>query len=138
MRDAELYAILQHYTHPVQKEEALTQFVDLTYLREISMGDREFEQTIIQQFIMQVPGELQQMEEAIAAKSPQVKAIAHGMKSTVSYLGLHHRLHPVLQRIETEGANGGSSPTVEEDFEEVRWVCLQAIEEAKTLVPSYA
>jgi CheY-like chemotaxis protein len=138
VRDAELYAILQHYTHPVQKDEAPDGVIDLAYLREISMGDREFEQTIIQQFIIQLPEELAQMKEAIAAKSPAIKAIAHGMKSSVSYLGLHQRLHPVLHRMETDGANGSSSSTLHEDFEEVRAVCLQAIEEAKMLVPSYA
>jgi HPt (histidine-containing phosphotransfer) domain-containing protein len=102
------------------------------------MGDREFEQTIIQQFIIQIPEELQQMEEAIAAKSADVKALAHGMKSSVSYLGLHQRLHPVLHRIETGSTNGVTSDTLQQDFEEVRSVCLQAVEEAKGLVLSYA
>ncbi len=138
VRDAELYAILQLYTHTVTKEETPPQLVDLTYLHEISMGDREFEQTIIQQFIIQVPEELQQMEEAIAAKSADVKALAHGMKSSVSYLGLHHRLHPVLHRIETGSLNGAASDTLQQDFEEVRSVCLRAVEEAKGLVLSYA
>jgi HPt (histidine-containing phosphotransfer) domain-containing protein len=96
------------------------------------MGDVDFEQTILQQFMIQVPQELKEMNEAITNRNLlQIKSIAHGMKSSVSYMGLNERLHPVLHRIETEAANSEKHPHFEEDYDAVRSVCEQAIIEAK-------
>lgn len=137
VRDVELYAILKQHSGAEANEVVHSGIINLAYLKEISMGDKEFEQTIIQQFIIQVPEELKGLEAAIKAEDwVQMKGLAHGMKSSVSYLGLNNRLHPVLHRIETGPVNAGVAPLLIEDFEEVRSVCLQAVEESKQLITS--
>ena len=45
---------------PLRDEELL----DLNYLKEISEGNTEFENSMIEQFLQQVPGELESMKEA--------------------------------------------------------------------------
>ncbi len=137
VRDAQLYAILKQYTQHENPANGYghTKIVNLSYLKEIAMGDEDFEQTIIQQFIVQVPEELKGLENAInGGQATAIKAVAHGMKSSVSYLGLNDRLHPVLHRIETGTYTSESGTDLQKDFEEVQSVCLQAIAEAKSLV----
>jgi signal transduction histidine kinase/HPt (histidine-containing phosphotransfer) domain-containing protein len=135
VREVELHAILKQYSRPLPASDVPDGVINLSYLREISMGDPEFEQTIIQQFIIQVPEELKDLEEAIGAGDAKgVKAVAHTMKSSVSYLGVNTRLFPALHRLETRAINADRIE-LEQDFEEVRTVCMQAIEEAKQLLP---
>jgi CheY-like chemotaxis protein len=134
VRETELYAILQLYATPVTPNEEDDKMVNLDYLRELSMGDTEFENTIIRQFIIQVPEELASLQEAIERHDPQqIKSIAHGMKSSVAYLGLNDRLHPFLHRMEVEAVSGDTT-NFEEDYKEVKRVCEQAIVEARDLV----
>ena len=136
VREFDLYQILQQYskTHTIENGEA-NGIVDLSYLKDISMGDQEFEQMIIQQFMVQVPQELNQMKKAINSLDfEQIKSVAHGMKSSVSYMGLNDRLHPILHRMETEAINKDHSLHFEEDFLEVQRVCNLAILEAKKLL----
>jgi signal transduction histidine kinase/CheY-like chemotaxis protein len=134
VRETELYAILQLYATPVTPNEEDDKMVNLDYLRELSMGDTEFENTIIRQFIIQVPEELASLQEAIERHDPQqIKSIAHGMKSSVAYLGLNDRLHPFLHRMEVEAVSGDTTH-FEEDYKEVKRVCEQAIVEARDLV----
>jgi HPt (histidine-containing phosphotransfer) domain-containing protein len=113
--------------------------VQLDYLRELSMGDVEFEQTIIRQFIIQVPEELSSLHEAIQDQNmQQIKSIAHGMKSSVAYLGLNDRLHPVLHRMEVEAVSGIDNPHFEQDYDELKRVCERAMSEARELVQEMA
>ncbi len=133
VREVELYNILQQYakSNIIEKPDKAG-IIDLSYLQDISMGDVDFEQTILQQFMIQVPQELKEMNDAIADMDfVQIKSIAHGMKSSVSYMGLNERLHPTLHRMETEATNSEKQPHFEEDYNEVRLVCEQAILEAK-------
>ncbi len=134
VREAELYAILkQHATGATQDRAAGV--VNLSYLKDLSMGDSGFEQTIIEQFIIQIPEELKALQEAISDKNMlQIKSVAHGMKSSVSYMGLTERLHPILHRIESEAAGNEQESPFEEDFDEIKTVCEQAVVEAKGLV----
>jgi signal transduction histidine kinase/CheY-like chemotaxis protein len=131
VREVQLYNILQQYAKSNIKPDKAG-IIDLSYLQDISMGDVDFEQTILQQFMIQVPQELKEMNEAITDMDfVQIKSIAHGMKSSVSYMGLNERLHPILHRMETEATNSEKQPHFEEDYNDVRLVCEQAILEAK-------
>jgi len=135
VKDAELYGILKQYAQPVSNLGVTPSVVDLAYLKELSMGDAEFEQTIIQQFIIQVPEEVKALRAAVFARDAvQMKSVAHGMKSSVSYMGLHHRLYATLHRIETAGAGPMNAEELLNDFEEVQLVCRQAVSEAAGLL----
>jgi signal transduction histidine kinase/CheY-like chemotaxis protein/HPt (histidine-containing phosphotransfer) domain-containing protein len=136
VREFDLYQILQQYSNaPKMENNERDGIIDLSYLKDISMGDQEFEQMIIQQFMIQVPQELNQMKKAINSLDfDQIKSVAHGMKSSVSYMGLNDRLHPILHRMENEAMTKVHAPHFEEDFLEVQRVCNIAILEAKTLL----
>ena len=136
IKEAELFAMLQQYSTgdmPVeQKVNGNTPgIVSLSYLQELSMGDKNFEQAIMQQFIAQVPQELDSLKEAITQQDfTAVKSITHGMKSTVAYLGLLDMLQPNLNRLEVEAVAKSAENHFVEDFKKVETVCHQAIVEA--------
>jgi HPt (histidine-containing phosphotransfer) domain-containing protein len=64
--------------------------VDLTFLNEISDGDQEFITDVLQTFLEEMPKDMRQLREAIAAKNVQdIGKVAHKTKSTLQTLGLH-------------------------------------------------
>jgi CheY-like chemotaxis protein len=133
IKESELYSMIEQYARASSSEPAET-VINLQYLRELSMGDAEFEHAIIRQFIVQMPEELELLEDAIAARRfPKIKGIAHGMKSSVAYMGLTEKLNPYLQRMETEAVLQPEAPHFEEDFAQVKIICDQALAEAKLL-----
>ncbi|RYZ20349.1 MAG: response regulator [Chitinophagaceae bacterium] len=139
IKEGELYAILQHYCQLMEPESTPAPVVNLGYLRELSLGDTEFENAIIRQFIVQVPEELNLLQEAVeAGNRGQIKSIAHGMKSSVAYLGLTERLSPYLHRMEVEAVAQADENHFREDYLEVRKVCEQAVTEARGLLSSPA
>jgi signal transduction histidine kinase/CheY-like chemotaxis protein len=134
VKEAELYAILKEYSDKDETHPGQEQVVDLQYLRELSLGDAEFENAIIRQFIIQVPEELGLLQEAVQKKNKQqIKSIAHGMKSSVAYLGLTDKLNENLHRMEMEAVSEGEDH-FEEDFLQVKKICEQAVQEAKHLL----
>ncbi len=135
IHERELLALLAGYGNEINIEPAGKKTIDLTYLKEIAAGDSNFQDTIIRQFISQIPEEIQLLEIAIQDSNlQQIKSLAHGMKSTVAYLGLGKKLHPFLQRMEMEAA-GNESPThFQEDMEDITIICTKAIQEAQELV----
>ncbi len=67
------------------------------------MEDEDVENTIMRQFIVQIPEELETLQQAIQENNRlQIKSLAHGMKSSVSYLGLKDQLYPYLHRMERQ------------------------------------
>lgn len=142
VKETELFAILKQYARPYEQagekkaaEAPQTELIDLAYLKELSMGDPEFENAIIRQFIVQVPDELTLLQEAISFNNFQrVKSLAHSMKSTVAYLGLADKLHPALQRMEAEAVAAKEDHHFQEDFQLVKSICEKAIQEARQLL----
>ncbi|MDB5253658.1 MAG: hypothetical protein JWP27_2827 [Flaviaesturariibacter sp.] len=135
VKEAELYSILQSYCGDEEMVAETEQVISLDYLRELSLGDSEFENAIIRQFIVQVPEEISLLQEAVlAVNRQQIKSIAHGMKSSVAYLGLTDRLSHNLHRMEMEAVSNADETHFEEDFSEVKSVCEQAVVEARQLL----
>ena len=135
IKEMDLYTMLEQYAGAVSAPKPTTEMViNLQYLRELSMGDSDFEQAIIRQFIVQVPEELDLLQEAITARQyVKIKSIAHGMKSSVAYMGLTEKLNSYLQRMESESVLQPQTPHFDEDFEQVKTICGQALAEAKLL-----
>jgi CheY-like chemotaxis protein len=136
LKEGELFSLIQSYTQPVNVENNEgTGIIDLAYLRELSNGDTEFEQAIIYQFVVQIPNELDGLRDAILQKDfLRIKSVAHGMKSSVAYMGLSDKIYPYLQMIEAEAAKNNDSYHYIPDFEQVENLCKQAIEDAKNLL----
>ena len=55
------------------------------------------------------------------------------MKSSVAYMGLSEKLNHYLQRMETEAVLQPESPHFEEDLEQIKYICNQALAEARLL-----
>ena len=135
VKEGELFAILRQYAREASEPAAPVNVISLDYLRELSFGDPEFENAIIRQFIVQVPDELKLLQDAIKARDYSlIKSLAHGMKSSVAYLGLSERLFPTLQRMEEEAVVASENPHFDEDFRYLQEVCEQAVKEARQLI----
>lgn len=62
---------------------------DLSYLKEISNGSKEFIIEMISVFIREIPIEIDKLEKHLAAKDwKSLKSVAHKMKSTFSIMGI--------------------------------------------------
>jgi signal transduction histidine kinase/CheY-like chemotaxis protein len=139
VKEGELYSILKQYAIQPQQVVAAPKaanmelsLIDLAYLKELSMGDADFEKEIIKQFIIQVPQELAELQDALqAGDRTRIKGIAHGMKSSVAYVGLKDILHPGLHRIETAAVSEEIEEELQNDYQHIKTICDKAIIEAK-------
>ena len=136
INEAELYTILLHYTNKNQNPDGkISSVIDLDYLNELSKGDKNFETEMIRQFIIQVPEEIKSLGSFIQQKNLiAVKSAAHGLKSSVSFVGLSSKLQPVLEQIEKQASSGNGLKEIQQDFEQLQTICNQAVEEAKSLL----
>lgn len=127
-----LYGLIRQYAMPKDEpDEEATPMISLQYLHELSGNDAEFEKQILQQFVLQTPKELSELEKAIHQNDPQqIKRIAHSLKSTVGYVGMAELLHPHLDRLEKWGENGAA----EHDFHFVKEKCSTAFTEVEKML----
>ncbi len=94
---------------------------------------KTFERNMIKAFSTQMPLELNNLKTAIGDKNyKRIGRIAHNMKSTVSYMGLH-QLTPLLQQIETESELENGLARINENFTLIDATCQLAIKEAHEL-----
>jgi len=133
-----LYDLILQYTapHPAKAARENKQgIIDLDYLREISKGNTEFEMAMIRQFIVQVPEEIQALKSAIEQHDFQhITAIAHGLKSSVSFMGLSVKLEPVLRQIEEHASTTKNIAAVQQHFEQLQQDCQEAVAEVRSLL----
>ena len=104
--------------------------LDLDYLKEISGGDTHFERTMMEQFVQQVPGELDRLKGAMERKDmPELASVAHNMKTTISFMGLSGKLSGELEFIETNAANADVIPALNEKIFRIEEICHAALVE---------
>ena len=73
---------------------------DLSYLEDLSGGNRDFMREIIDMFVVQTPGDLQQLETLIDQRDwQQAASQAHRIKPTLNYVGAN-ALRDELQQLE--------------------------------------
>jgi signal transduction histidine kinase/DNA-binding response OmpR family regulator len=129
IKETVLYNIIARHAQHVSEDSLSFQHINLGYLHQLSGNDKTFEREILQQFMEQAPVELGHLEEAIHAKDfEQVRRSAHGLKSTVGYVGLADELHPCLDKLEKDAASG-LAPDMMENYAPVKSKCLLALEE---------
>lgn len=108
------------------------QLLDLCYLKNLSGGNKAFEVSMIEQFRLQVLGELKTMQDAFSKKNYEETArIAHNMKTTISFMGLTEKLNPCLDYIENNAGVEKENAHVQEKIMAVNEICLQVFREAK-------
>jgi HPt (histidine-containing phosphotransfer) domain-containing protein len=138
IKEIELYKLIKKYGKQKEGSEGKNgngSVIDLTYLQDLSCGNKEFENQIICQFIKQVPQEITSLEQAINKKDySAMRSLAHSMKSSVSYLGLINELGPMLQEIENQAVSQTDLSIIMACFDSIEFTCRQAVNEAKAIV----
>jgi signal transduction histidine kinase/response regulator RpfG family c-di-GMP phosphodiesterase len=106
--------------------------LDLSYLKELSGGNVAFEVSMIEQFLQQVPGELEALQDTFNKKNyVEAAQIAHNMKTSVSFMGLTEKLDTYLDYIETNAGIQKENASVQEKIMVVNKICKQFFGEAK-------
>lgn len=122
----------QNQTNEEVSTQLTFQYLDLSYMQSVSGGDKNFEQTVTQQFINNVPQHLEQLLTAYENKDfTTVKLRAHDLKSSVAIMGLLPHLEKNLTTLEmiTE-----QNTVVENVLESVKSIVRSAVEEAKKIM----
>jgi CheY-like chemotaxis protein len=127
-----LYKLINKYTQRTVPGNAAS-VINMEYLQSLSKGDKIFERNMINAFSKQMPQELNDLKTAIEDRNyKRIGRIAHNMKSTVSYMGLH-QLTPLLQQIETESELENGLTRINENFILIDATIQLAIKEAQEL-----
>lgn len=117
--------------HAAEQE---TPLIQLEYLHQLSMGDKAFEQNMLQQFVTQLPEDLSLLKKAIDEGSvTAIRSTAHNIKTTISFIGLETTLYPLLETLE------GLDSTYDEAFvtgqyNTLKTLCIKALEETLRLL----
>lgn len=121
---------------PLKNGQNQDKILNLNYLQELSKGNTTFVQSMLTQFVEQMPQELTDLNRAINTKDfTLIKSLAHNMKTTVAFVGLDATLHPSLDAIEN-AALKQDFQSIQQAFENVKKLCEQAAEEIVNLVKS--
>lgn len=135
IKETVLYNIIARHAHHTNENfNGHSHHLNLNYLHQLSGNDKDFENQILQQFVVQVPEELAHLEDAIENKKfDQIRRIAHSMKSTIGYVGLSDELQPILNRMEKQ-AESENDLYITEDFQSVQKKCTEVIKEIERLL----
>jgi len=127
IREKELFKIMNNI---LKTNGGGAELLDLGYLKEISGGNTEFEISMIEQFLQQVPDELEAMKEAFDKTNySELTHIAHNFKTSVSFMGLAKNLDHYLDYIESNA--GIQNDNIGEKIMAVNNICQMVFREAK-------
>jgi len=117
--------------HAAEQE---TPLIQLEYLHQLSMGDKAFEQNMLQQFVTQLPEDLSLLKKAIDEGSvTAIRSTAHNIKTTISFIGLETTLYPMLEPLEDLDSNYDTA-FVTEQYNTLKTLCIKALEETLRLL----
>jgi signal transduction histidine kinase/DNA-binding response OmpR family regulator len=132
IKETVLYNIIaRHAQYSTESSNGAGSHLNLGYLHQLSGNDKEFEKQILQQFVLQIPEELNRLRQSIEENNfDAIRREAHSMKSTVGYVGLAEELHPPLQRME-KNAEDEKTDMMKQDFQHVKEKCEATLTEVK-------
>lgn len=105
--------------------------IDLTYLNEISGGDKEFIDEMIQTFLEETPKELVIMEQQLATTDwVELSKTAHKLKSSIKMFGMNELRDEVLH-IEQSGKNSENLDTLGEQVVHFMDHCREGMDELR-------
>jgi signal transduction histidine kinase/CheY-like chemotaxis protein len=108
------------------------ELLNLSYLKELSGGNRVFEESMIEQFLKQLPGELVALENEFSKRNYTVVAqIAHNMKTSISFMGLTEKIGETLDYIENNASIQKENTFLKEKIRELIDICRKAFAEAE-------
>jgi CheY-like chemotaxis protein len=107
--------------------------INLKYLREIAADKPVFIRKMITQFLQQGKEDMEALELNFEKRDyPSVKAVAHNLKTSVSFVGLTAKLDLPLSYIEDRVLTEEDGKFMVIAISTVKTICEQALEEAKT------
>lgn len=105
---------------------------NLDYLAELSKGNMQFVNEMIEIFLVESPLELGLLEKGVGEKNfDLVRASAHKMRSTIPFVGIDKIIMTEMVEIERLASIHSDFPKIEILFVKVKDVYLKAIEELK-------
>ncbi|WP_120214458.1 hybrid sensor histidine kinase/response regulator [Epilithonimonas arachidiradicis] len=110
------------------------EFIDLTYMKSISNGDKDFERTVTQQFLDKIPVHLQELKLGYENNDFKLlKLRAHDLKSSIAIMGLLPLLEEKLNILELTNEE---NPISKQTLEETRDILLKSLDESKLFLQS--
>src|SRR4051812_43084163 len=105
---------------------------NLDYLYDLSKGDMGFVKEMIEVFLAENGGELDNLERKIKdGDFSQIKQIAHKLRSSIPYVGLDSKIGNEIAEIEELGRQEQDLPKIKTLFKKVRTVSNDALAELK-------
>lgn len=148
IREEELYRLIHIFTGKgntpaayihtngtnAQTAEQSGPLIQMEYLQQLSRGDKDFEQNMLQQFVTQLPEDLSLLKKAIDEESvTDIRRTAHTIKTTVSFIGLEDRLYPILETLESLEINYNRDD-INGLFNTLKQLCIKALQETLQLL----
>ncbi|SEI44254.1 Signal transduction histidine kinase [Dyadobacter koreensis] len=105
------------------------QYINLTYMKEISKGNVGYEKIVTEQFIQCMPEDVSGLQSAFEKKDfTKLNQIAHNMKTSVAIMGLLPKLETLLDKLEYAAAE---TSDVQKTITEVTIICIKGVREAE-------
>ncbi len=120
IQEKELYELLTKYLaerkSKIDELRSAMHCVDFPFLFDMVMGNGDFLKNIINQFLKQFPGEMEELGSVVRSKNKkQIAKLSHHIQSTVSVLG---RQSPFFKQLEYVEHLANNKSTNEEIFSE--------------------
>jgi CheY-like chemotaxis protein len=148
IREEELYRMIQVFTGKSSTPELFTyhngnghhidndgSIVQMKYLQQLSKGDKDFENGMLQQFITQLPEDLALLKKAILEENiADIRSSAHNLKTTISFIGLESKLYPLLEPMESLDEGSYNAANIADKFNTLKQLCVQAMQETLNIL----
>lgn len=109
--------------------------INLTYLKEVSLGDLDYEIEITEKFIETIENDLVELKENFIVNDRQkISAVAHRTLSTICIMGLKPKLGDILYSIEN---NDLTIKELELNLKCVYEICQNAVIEARLFIDEF-
>ena len=137
IREEQLYKLISEFSSiDIKKQNRKTdivsngryKYIDLQYMKEVSMGNIEYEKTVTDLFMKSIPADLAEIEKAWQNDDMSIlKKVAHNMKTSISVMGLNELLNPYLDVLEYENLTAG---LFHDTYSFIKSVCENSVAEA--------
>ena len=113
----------------MNKDQNEFELLDLSYMKQVSRGDTDYEKKVTRLFIEIIPENLANLQRDFELRAyPGIKKTLHHMQSSIAVMGLDNKLADYLDMDLYDRVN---SKQVKENLDFIAEICNKAVEEAK-------
>ncbi len=141
-KEEDLYRVIRKYLggedtkDTENNKQDTTEKLDLSDLQAMAKGNKQFIREMAEIFVGQNPGDIAELESAIAAGDYEgISMVAHRMKTSIGFIGLKSLMQP-LDDVEQLGKQQQAIARIREKFVPVKTVCANAVTELNNLLQS--